>query len=178
MGKPCSFMQFIRRCLLSHARCIWICIFWLQHGGTRNTLQRTQCNQVTVWMLLTIWRCHQHSSNLIMSSEDWECKKLTIVDWNHKKTVASFLGLPSSVCIWYNTWKCKWGRHGSINDVKWMGGGCRSTLASSPGPSPQKRSLVHTFYVCKVFRYIFCKKLCALPCPNGEDYTNQEYIAF
>jgi len=30
----------------------------------------------------------------------------------------------------------------------------------------------------EIFRYIFRKKLRALPCPYAEDYTNQEYRAF
>ena len=44
--------------------------------------------------------------------------------------------------------------------------------------SPEERPGTHCLRMCKIFRYIFCKILCALHCPYAEDYTNQEYRAF
>ena len=48
-------------------------------------------------------------------------------------------------------------------------------VGSFPGPSPPRRGLVHS--VCSCAKY-FPQKLCALPCPYAEDYTNYEYRAF
>ena len=55
-----------------------------------------------------------------------------------------------------------------------VGGVTGAKIALSPGTFLPKRGLVLTVHV----QNIFCKKLCALPCPYVEDYTNQEYRAF
>ena len=43
---------------------------------------------------------------------------------------------------------------------------------------PEERPGTHCLRMRKIFHYLFRKKLCALPCPYVEDYTNQEYRAF
>ena len=45
-------------------------------------------------------------------------------------------------------------------------------------PPPAERPGTHCLYMLKIFQYIFRKKLCGLPCPYAEHYTNQEYRAF
>jgi len=47
-------------------------------------------------------------------------------------------------------------------------------LALSPGPSPRGEAWYTCLPMREIFRYIFHKKLCALPCWYAEDYTNQE----
>ena len=55
-----------------------------------------------------------------------------------------------------------------------------NTFASLvPRPlSTEERPGTHCLCMREIFRYIFRKKLRALPCPYAEDYTNQEYRAF
>ena len=50
---------------------------------------------------------------------------------------------------------------------------CAHSLVPRPLP---RRGLVHT--ACACAKYIFHKKLRALPCPYAEDYTSQVYRAF
>ena len=72
--------------------------------------------------------------------------------------------------------------HFAATRLKMIGGelGACPGLASSPGPSPPRRGLVHTVCACAKYSALFSvkKKLRALPCPYVEDYTNQEYRAF
>ena len=147
--------------------------------GTRNALPRTQCNQVTVWMLFTIWRCHQHSSNLIMSSEDWECKKLTDAKncWLKSQEDSSLISRPPLLSLHL---------HGSVNgedmEALMMSSGWEVDVVHTslvPWPlAPKEKPGTHCLHMRKIFRYICCNKLCVLPCPNEEDYTNQECRAF
>ena len=51
-----------------------------------------------------------------------------------------------------------------------------SIYYDSPVPAPPQREAWYT--LCKIFRYIFRKKLRALPCPYAEDYTSQECRPF
>ena len=54
-------------------------------------------------------------------------------------------------------------------------------IASSPGPFPplpRGEAWYTPLRMREIFRYIFRKKLRALPCPYAVDYTNQEYRAF
>ena len=53
------------------------------------------------------------------------------------------------------------------------------TQSLIPRPlSTEERPGTHCLHMREIFHYIFRKKLCALPCPYAEDYTNQEYRAF
>ena len=52
-----------------------------------------------------------------------------------------------------------------------------TSLVPRPPPPPptEERPGTHCLRMRKIFRYIFRKKLHALPCPYAVDYTNQEY---
>ena len=53
-------------------------------------------------------------------------------------------------------------------------------IAPSPGPcmAPGERPGTHCLTMSNISCYFLRKKLRALPCPYGEDYTNREYRAF
>ena len=58
-----------------------------------------------------------------------------------------------------------------------ISGSTNLSLVPRPLP-PEERPGTHCLHMHEIFCFIFRKKLCALPCPYAEDYTNQEYRVF